>query len=118
MPTAVPSPTYDRWSVVSVPFPYTDGERAQRRPAVVVSSDITGRVYGVYWVVMITSAENKPWPEDVAIEDLGKAGLAHPSVVRPIKIATIQHDRIDRILGTLGTREQGLVDPALRRILG
>lgn len=117
MPTAAPTPIYDRWSVVSVPFPYTDGDRAQRRPAVVVSSDIAGRTHGLYWVVMITSAENAPWPEDVPIGNLEMAGLTHPSVVRPTKIATIQQARIDRVLGALGDRERRLVKEAIHRIL-
>lgn len=118
MPIAVPSLTFDRWSVVSVPFPYTDGDRAQRRPAVVVSGDVTGRGHGFYWVVMVTSAENARWPDDVPIGNLEAAGLAFPSVVRSAKIATIQHDRIDRVLGTLGAHERRLVKAAIRRILG
>ncbi len=41
------------------------------------------------WVVMITSAENRAWPGDVAITALSRAGLPAPSVIRPAKIATI-----------------------------
>jgi len=42
------------------------------------------------WVLMITSAENRGWPGDVAIADLGTAGLPAASVIRTAKIATIE----------------------------
>jgi hypothetical protein len=44
-------------------------------------------IHGVVWVAMITSADNERSPSDVAIADLGRAGLPAPSVVRPAKIA-------------------------------
>lgn len=39
---------------------------------------------------MITSAENRPWPGDHAIDAFAEAGLPIPSVVRPTKITTIE----------------------------
>ena len=41
------------------------------------------------WVLMITSAENRPWTGDLPIIYLGLAGLPAPSVIRTAKIATI-----------------------------
>ena len=38
---------------------------------------------------MITSAENRGWPDDVPVADLRIAGLLVPSLVRIAKIATI-----------------------------
>jgi mRNA interferase MazF len=38
---------------------------------------------------MITSAENRGWPGDVAITNLAEAGLPAASVIRAAKIATI-----------------------------
>ncbi len=49
------------------------------------------------WVVMITSAVNRGWPDDVAIKDLAAAGLPAPSVIRTAKIATIDCAAATRI---------------------
>jgi len=57
--------------------------------------------HGLIWVAMITSTDNKPWPSDVAITDLKRAGFTAPSVVRPAKIACIEPARIDRRVGRL-----------------
>jgi mRNA interferase MazF len=55
----------------------------------VVSDGVRGGL--LLWVVMITSAENRPWPGDVDLRaDLQVSGLPAPSVARPVKIATIE----------------------------
>ncbi len=50
------------------------------------------------WVVMITSAENRPWPGDVSlVEDDRQVGLPAPSVIRTSKIATVEVRRLEAI---------------------
>ena len=83
-------PDFDQGTIVRVPFPYTDRDTRQRRPALVVSNGAIGDGTRLLWVVMITSAENRPWAGDVAIPDYQGAGLPAPSMVRPVKIATIE----------------------------
>src|SRR5579863_3997261 len=90
-------PTFSRGDVVRVPFPYTDRSTRQHRPALVVSDGEIGEGGGLLWVVMITSAENRPWPGDCPIGDLARAGLPAPSVVRPCKIATIEARHAERL---------------------
>ncbi|MFG1391968.1 type II toxin-antitoxin system PemK/MazF family toxin [Xanthobacter agilis] len=83
-------PTFETGTVVRVPFPYTDKSTRQHRPALVISDGAVGEEGALLWVVMITSAENRPWPGDVSFgAGYRKAGLPAPSVVRPCKIATI-----------------------------
>ena len=48
------------------------------------------QTHGLLWVIMVTSAENRGWHEDVAIPDHAKVGLPVPSIIRPAKIATIE----------------------------
>ena len=91
---------YAAGDVVVVPFPYTDRLAEKRRPALVVSGPALAR-YQLLWVVMITSAENRAWACDVAIGDLGRAGLPAPSVVRTAKIACIEPGRVLRRAGRL-----------------
>lgn len=85
------SDAFSRGDIVRVPFPYTDRPVRQQRPALVVSNGAVGEDGALLWVVMITSAENRPWPGDLALgETYLASGLPAPSVVRPAKIATIE----------------------------
>lgn len=90
-------PTFEQGDVVRVPFPYTDRNTRQRRPALVVSAGQIGDDAALLWVVMITSAENRPWNGDVPIHDHKAAGLPAPSIVRPVKIATVEGRHVDAI---------------------
>jgi mRNA interferase MazF len=104
------------YDVVVVPFPYSDRLAEKRRPALVISSSTLER-YGIVWVAMITSAANRPWSCDVPIDDLERAGLPAPSVVRPAKIAAIEPDRVLRRAGTLDGPTARRVAEHVRRFL-
>lgn len=108
---------FDPFDVVVVPFPYADRLAEKRRPALVISNRKLA-AHGVIWVAMITSADNEPWPSDVAIANLDRAGLPAPSVVRPSKIACIEPSRIDRRLGRLDKAAARKVGQRLRGFLG
>ena len=82
-------PTFDVWTIVKVPFPYTDRPVRQRRPALVIANETRDTAAGLLWVLMITSAENRGWSGDVGISDLASTGLPVPSIVRTAKIAMI-----------------------------
>jgi mRNA interferase MazF len=83
--------SFKQGDIVRVPFPYTDRPVRQHRPALVVSKGEVGNENNLLWVAMITSAENRAWPDDVAFgPSYRKAGLPAPSVVRPCKLATIE----------------------------
>ena len=83
-------PSFKQGDVIKVPFPYTDRSMRQYRPALVVSTGGIEASHQLLWAVMITSAENRRWPSDVAISNLEQAGLPAPSVIRTAKIATIE----------------------------
>jgi mRNA interferase MazF len=86
-------PTFNRYDVVSVPFPYTDRAALERRPALVISKPDFESRFGLLWVLMITAAENPPWHGDVPIPDHRAAGLPIPSIIRPTKVATVEATR-------------------------
>ena len=77
--------TFERGDVIKVPFPYTDRATRQSRPAVVISTVQLQELHGLLWVVMITSAENRGWPDDVPVANLKLAGLPVPSLIRSAK---------------------------------
>ena len=82
---------------MKVPFPYTDKATRQSRPALVVFAEGIEDTHGLLWVLMITSAENRGWPGDIAVSNLRSAGLPAPSVIRTAKIATIEALDADRL---------------------
>lgn len=89
-------PGFDPGAVVKVPFPYTDARTTARRPALVVAHSGPAETPALLlWALMITSAQNRGWPDDVAIEDLAAAGLPAASVVRCAKIATLDAARAE-----------------------
>ena len=90
-------PTFEQGDVIKVPFPYTDRPTRQSRPALVVSSGKIEELHGLLWVVMITSAQNRGWPTDVPGPNLKQAGLPSPSVIRAVKIATIEASDASKI---------------------
>jgi mRNA interferase MazF len=113
-----PIGTYDRFSVVAVPFPFTDSAWAKKRPALVLSSagNFGGKI-GHSVMAMITSANNAPWPLDIRIHDLAAAGLTAESIIR-MKLFTLDHRLIDRLLGRLSAQDITLVTQSLHELLG
>ena len=111
-------PNFERGDIVRVPFAYTDRKTRQYRPALVVSTGGLGERESLLWVVMITSAKNRPWRGDISFgDDYAKFGLPAPSVIRPTKVATIETRHSDRI-GSLDPHRMALVAEALGRQLG
>jgi len=83
--------------IVLVPFPFSEGKGHKWRPALVISTPVFHKKYGMCWAAMITSADNPPWPKDIAISPLKNTGLTAPSVIRPAKIASLQIDKARKI---------------------
>jgi mRNA interferase MazF len=105
-------PTFKQGDIVRVPFPYTDRDTRQRRPAFVVSNGGIGEAEGLLWVAMITSAENRSWPQDVPIPAHLEAGLPAPSVVRPVKLATVEARSVE----PLGAANPSITDAVMVQV--
>ena len=89
--------SFEAGDVVRVPFPYTNRETSQHRPALVISDGVIGSVL-LLWVLMITRRQNRTWQGDIPIEDEpAQSGLPAPSVVRTLKMATIETAVAERI---------------------
>ncbi|MBX9574400.1 MAG: type II toxin-antitoxin system PemK/MazF family toxin [Caulobacteraceae bacterium] len=89
-------PSFEFGDVVRAPFPYTDRDVRQHRPALVVAAGL-GADRQMVWVLMITSAENRRWPDDVEVVDHAASGLPVPSLIRTAKIATVEAGRIEKV---------------------
>jgi mRNA interferase MazF len=104
-------PSFEFSDVVRAPFPYTDRDVRQHRPALVVAAGL-GADRQMVWVLMITSAENRRWPDDVEVVDHAASGLPVPSLIRTAKIATVEAGRIEKVGAVPAT-----VAEAVRRAL-
>ena len=109
-------PTFSRGTIVSVPFPYTKGAVVQRRPALVISYGALGNGL-LLWVLMITSAANRGWPGDVEIGADAETGLPVASLVRTMKVATIEAGEA-RVIGMASPGTMARVDQAVRGHMG
>jgi len=110
-------PGFEQGAIVRVPFPYTDRDTRQFRPALVISDGPVGPEKNLLWVTMITSAANRRWDDDVALtEDFQRCGLPVPSLVRTAKIATIDASAASP-LGLLDPDRLGRVTARVREKL-
>ena len=105
------------FDVVVVPFPYSGRLAEKRRPALVVSSEALHEE-GYLWLAMITGAGKDRRAGDLVIRNLAEAGLPGSSMVRTVKIATVEPDRILRRIGRLGRTERAAVKRAVAGWLG
>jgi mRNA interferase MazF len=80
--------------IVLLKFPYTDGKTYKKRPALLINDYSDGDVI----VCRITSRLYKTG-NDIYIEDWQQSGLKLPSVIRVHKLATLDKDMIERIMG-------------------
>lgn len=109
---------FERFSVVRVPFPFTDRDATKNRPALVLSDAASfNNPAGHSLMAMITSVGNAPWPLDCHLTDLASAGLPAPSMVR-FKLFTLDHRLVRGVLGRLSAEDGAQVQTSLCSLLG
>ncbi len=108
--------SFERFTVVRVPFPFTDRNATKNRPALVLSAaDRFNASAGHSVMAMVTSANNASWPLDCEITDLKAAGLPAPSVVR-FKLFTLDHRLVRGELGILAISDAQAVADRLEQL--
>jgi len=108
---------FERFTVVRVPFPFTDRNATKNRPALVLSDAASFNTPAGHSVMaMITSQGNAPWPLDCPIVDLQAAGLPAPSLVR-FKLFTLDHRLVRGELGKLSATDAASVRSGLAGLL-
>ena len=109
---------FEAFTVVRVPFPFTDRDAVKNRPALVLSSATSFNSVVEHSVMaMITSAANAPWPLDCVIADLAAAGLPAASKVR-FKLFTLDHRLVRGQLGALAPADRERVRQGLQALFG
>lgn len=107
---------YKPFTIVAVPFPFTDSPILRRRPAVVLSKPEYQEDNLHVTLLMVTSAKHSRWSSDHTIIDLKSSGLDAPSVVRQ-KIFTLDSSLIIKIVGKLAEVDQNQVLKRLKNHL-
>lgn len=77
------------WVVVIVPFPFTEGPRTKRRPALALTTKAFNQ-NGHTVLAMITTKARPSWSGDSDISDYQLAGLRVPCIVR-LKLFTLDN---------------------------
>lgn len=107
---------FERFTVVRVPFPFTDRNATKNRPALVLSDAASFNAPAGHSVMaMITSQGNAPWPLDCPIADLKAAGLPAPSLVR-FKLFTLDHRLARGELGKLAVEDTQSISNGLKQL--
>ncbi len=80
--------------IVLLRFPYTDGQTFKRRPALIINDYDDGDII----VCRITSQIYNS-KQDIYFDNWEKSGLKLPSVIRIHKIATLERDMVETVMG-------------------
>ena len=107
---------YPSFSLVRVPFPFTDRAVQKRRPALVVSAPDFQNQSGHLVLAMVTTANQSSWPLDWPIQELEGTGLPKPCLVRR-KLFSLDERLILGRLGALADQDRSGVATHLRRLI-
>jgi len=103
------------WAVVVVPFPFTEGPRTKRRPALALTTTAFNE-NGYTVLAMITTKALPSWPGDADVSDYRVAGLRVPCIVR-LKLFTLDNRLIINQTGGLSEMDRNKVSQNIRLYL-
>lgn len=103
--------------VVLVRFPFAELAATKKRPALVLACARRSARSRLTAVAMITSqVESLRLHGDVLLSDWQQAGLLHPSLLRLMKVATVEDDLIEKTIGRLTPPDQSAAVVAFRQV--
>lgn len=92
--------TYERGSVVLIPFPFSDLKGLKQRPALVISS-IKSQLKTNQIICMMITSVNPSYSTDYNVQTWQGSGLIKPSVIKVNRVFTINSNLVKRTLGKL-----------------
>jgi len=104
------------FSLVRVPFPFTDRATHKRRPALVLSEPEFQKCSGHLVLAMVTTAQQSSWPLDWPIQELEGTGLPKDCLVR-LKLFSLDDRLILGRIGELSVADRAGVAHHLRQLL-
>lgn len=107
---------YKPFSIVTVPFPFTDKAINKRRPALVISTEIFQQETGHITLMMITSAKHSKWFGDYQLINLNGTGMSQEAFVRQ-KIFTLDLRLIVKLIGCLSKKDSEAINVILKKCI-
>ena len=106
---------YKTGDVLEVSFPFVDRPVKKRRPAFLLSNQVSGEGDEILIFAMITSAKRSHWEHDVILDDWEEAGLRGPSVLR-WKIFSLDASLVLGRRGSVSKRDVQQISKTFQRI--
>jgi len=106
---------YNKFNLITVPFPFTDRDKKKLRPALIISNTEYQEVNKHIVLLMVTSAKHNAWKYDIPITCLEEAGLKAASIIR-FKMFSIDERIIVKKIGALSLIDSEQVEKAIRNI--
>ncbi len=104
--------------IVLVPFPFSTLNQLKKRPALIISQEITSLIRGFVIALSITSQLKSTLNHgEYMIQDWKESGLIKPSKVTP-KVFTLETSLIEKRLGVIPESEFHLCMQSFYSILG
>lgn len=97
---------YNKWDIILVPFPFTNLETTQKRPALIVSPEEYNKKADVVIAFITSKLDVEYKTGDYALQEWKEAHLPRPSMLR-MKFATIDKSIIIKKLGRLKEKDIG-----------
>ena len=107
---------YNKFDIITVPFPFTERDKKKLRPALVISNKEYQEVNKHIVLLMITSAKHSAWKYDIPITFSEMTGLKAASVIR-FKIFSVDERIIVKKIGVLSLIDSEKVEEAIRNLL-
>jgi mRNA interferase MazF len=107
---------YNKYDIVTVPFPFTESTSTKNRPALVISTKKYQAFSNHCILCMITSAKHTSWDNDIEIINLKGTGLHALSKIR-FKVFSLPISLINNKIGILDNHETLLVKNKVQEIL-
>ena len=82
--------------IVLLKFPFTDGKTYKRRPALIINDFNDGDIIVCRITSQIYNTQN-----DIFIDNWENCGLKLPSVIRVHKLATLDKDIVENVMGKI-----------------
>ncbi len=82
--------------IVLLKFPFTDGKTFKKRPALIINDFNDGDIIVSRITSQIYNTKN-----DIYIEHWDKVGLKLPSVIRVHKLATLEKNMVETVMGEI-----------------
>jgi len=107
---------YNKYDVVTVPFPFTDSSSVKNRPALVLSTEKYQDTSDHCILCMITSAKHSLWSNDIEITNLKRAGLKTSSKIR-FKLFSLPLNLVVKRIGCLNDAESSKVEERMKDVI-